>query len=316
MSQHFREAPTERREQPRRGGAGTTPDREGDIVVVAPGIEQGSPHKDNRWTKGKPMTAQPTTRISTSTPPFGPQGQPGFGPPQGQPPFGPQGQQQPPYVPPQPQAPYYGPPPQQPAYGGPQSYGPGYPPAFTPPPAPPAAPRRSTGKTVGIVAAVLVVLGALAGGALLLFGPRSVDPQSVQQEIVRITQTAVQVAPADVRCPDKIKAQAGGTFVCTATVEQQRVTYNVRQDDAKGHLTITYDRILKLADLQSTVADKVGRDVNVPVQVACEPAGRTVVVNAPGTPIPCTATNSADPNDTAKITVNVPADGNPTYTFA
>jgi Domain of unknown function (DUF4333) len=252
------------------------------------------------------MTAQPTARISTSTPPFGPQGQP--------PSFGSQGQPQP-YGPPQPQGPFYGPPPQQ-GYGAPQSYGPGFPPPFTPPPAPPAAPRRSTGKIVGIVAAVLVVLGALVAGGLILFGPKSVDPQSVQQEIVRITQTAVQVAPAGVRCPEKIKAEAGGTFVCTATVDQQPVTYNVRQDDAKGHLTITYDRLIKVADLQNTVAAQVGKDVDVPVKVTCEPAGRTVVVNAPGTPISCTAVNAADATDSAKITVTVPADGNPTYTFA
>jgi hypothetical protein len=243
------------------------------------------------------MTAQPTTRISTSPPPFGPQGQPQV------------------YGPPQQQAPFFGPPQQQP-YGAPQSYGPGYPAPFAPPPAPPAAPRRSTGKIVGIVAAVLVVLGGLGAAALFLFGPRTVDPQSVQQEIVRITQTAVQVAPADVRCPDKIKAQAGGTFACTATVDRQPVTYNVRQDDDKGHLTITYDRLIKVADLQSTVADQVGKDVDIPVKVTCEPAGPTVVVNAPGTPISCTATNAADPTDNAKITVTVAADGTPAYTFA
>lgn len=242
------------------------------------------------------MTAQPTDRIST--PQFGPQGapQPGWAAPQ-QPGYG------------TPQAP-----PAQRPY--PQSYGPGYPPPFTPPPAPPAAPKRSTGKIAGIVVAAIVLLGGLGVGALLLFGTRTVEPESVQKEIVRITQAAVQVAPADVRCPEEIEAKAGGTFVCTATVDGQPVTYNVRQNDDQGNLTITYDRLIKVTELESTVAGQVGADVDVAVEVTCEPANRTVVVNAPGTPISCTAVNATDPTDDAKITVTVAADGTPSYTFA
>jgi Domain of unknown function (DUF4333) len=204
---------------------------------------------------------------------------------------------------------------QDPAYGAPQP--PAYPQAYGPAfPPPPPTPKRSTGKIVGVVAGLVVLLGALAAGALILFGPRTVDPASVQREIVRITQTAVQVAPADVRCPTDITAAAGGIFTCTATVEQQPVTYTVHQDDAEGHLTITYDRLLKLAEVEGVVADQVGKDVDVSVTVSCEPAGKTVVINAPGTPIACTAANASDPTDTAAITVTVAADGTPAYTFA
>jgi hypothetical protein len=238
------------------------------------------------------MTAQPTTRIPT--PPYAPQGPGAF--PQG--PF--------------PQGPF----PQGPVHGSPQpqSFGPAYPPPF--PPAPPAAPRRNTGKIVGLAAVALVLLAGLGVGALYLFGQRTVEPESVQREIVRITETAVKVTPADVRCPAEIKAQAGGTFTCTATVDRQPVTYTVRQTDDQGNLTITYDRLIKLAQLESTLADQVGKDVDVAVTVTCEPAGRTVLVNAPGTPIACTAANATDPTDSAKINVTVPAEGAPTYTFA
>ena len=226
------------------------------------------------------MTAQPTTPISP--PPFPPvAGNPQPLPPQG---------------PPQP-------------YGA----GPVPPPAY--PPLPPA-PKRSTGKTVGIMAAVLVLLGGLGAAAQYVFGTRTVDPASVQQEIVRITQTAVGVAPADVRCPAEIRAQAGGTFACTATVDGQPVTYTVRQDDDQGHLTINYDRLIKVADVESVIAQQVGKDVDVTVTVECPPTGRTVVVNAPGTPIACAATNADDPSDSAAITVTVAADGTPGYTFA
>ena len=227
------------------------------------------------------MTAQPTTRITTpQSPPPAPQpmgAAPSFGPPQ-------------------------------------PPYGPGFaPPAY--PPLPPA-PKRSTGKIVGIIAAVVVLLGGLGAAALFVFGPRMVEPESVQQEIVRITQTAVGVAPADVRCPDEIRAEAGGTFACTATVDGQPVTYNVRQTDDQGNLTITYDRLLKVAEVEGVIADQVGTDVEVAVNVDCPPADRTVVVNAPGTPIACTATNATDPSDSAAINVTVAADGTPSYTFA
>ena len=199
------------------------------------------------------MTAQPTTPISP--PPFPPvTGDPQPLPPQG---------------PPQP-------------YGA----GPVPPPAFPPaayPPLPPA-PKRSTGKIVGIVAAVLVLLGGLGAAALFVFGPRTVDPASVQQEIVRITQTAVGVAPADVRCPAEIPAEAGGTFACTATVDGQPVTYDVRQDDDQGHLTINYDRLLKVADVESVIAQQVGKDVDVAVTVECPPAGQHGRRERPGHP--------------------------------
>jgi hypothetical protein len=202
-----------------------------------------------------------------------------------------------------------------PSFGPPQPpYGPGFaPPAY--PPLPPA-PRRSTGKVVGIVAAVLVLLGGLGAAALFVFGPRMVQPESVQQEIVRITQTAVGVVPADVRCPDEIRAEAGGTFACTATVDGQPVTYDVRQTDDQGNLTITYDRLLKVAEVEGVIAQQVGADVEVAVTVDCPPADRTVVVNAPGTPIACTATNATDPSDSAAINVTVADDGTPSYTFA
>ena len=223
------------------------------------------------------MTAQPTT--STPTPQF---------------------------PPPAPQhGPAYGPP--QPPYGA-SPVSPDYPPL-------PPAPKRSTGKVVGIVAAVLVLLGGLGAAALFVFGPRTVEPESVQQEIVRITRTAVGVVPADVRCPDDIRAQAGGTFACTATVDGQPVTYQVRQTDDQGNLTITHDRLLKVAEVQGVIAQQIGDDIEVPVDVECPPADRAVIVNAPGTPIACTATNAADPTDSAAITVTVAADGTPSYAF-
>ena len=207
---------------------------------------------------------------------------------------------------------------EMPAWGAtpepfPHFSGGGYPAPFGPPP---AAPRRRTARIIGLVASVLVVLADLGTAALFLFGPRVVEPQSVQDEIVRITRTAVGATPTDLHCPAKIKAQTGGTFTCTGVVDQQPVTYDVRQDDDKGHLTITYDRLIKMTDIESALAAQVGKDVEVAVTISCEPAGRTVVVNKPGAPISCTATNTTNSTDNAKINVTVAADGTPSYTWA
>jgi hypothetical protein len=169
---------------------------------------------------------------------------------------------------------------------------------------------------VGIVTALLVVLGGLGAGALYLFGTKTVEPGSVEREIVRITEGAVQVTPADVRCPEGITMQTGGTFTCTALVDSDAVTYWVQQNDDQGNLTITYDRLLRLDALERTVADKLTSDRRVAVAVDCGPTGRAVVRNTPGQEIDCTVTTTSDPNDGTKLTVTVDADGAAAYRVA
>jgi hypothetical protein len=125
----------------------------------------------------------------------------------------------------------------------------------------------------------------------------------------------IRVVPTRSAPQEEIRAQGGSTFTCTATIDRQPITYTVRQDDGEGHLTISNDRILRLPAVESTVAGLVAEDIDIQVSVGCEPAGRTVLVNSPGTPIPCTATNAADPTDSARITVTVAADGSAAYAF-
>ena len=47
----------------------------------------------------------------------------------------------------------------------------------------------------------------------------------------------------------------------------------------------------------------------------CGPADRTVLVNSPGEPISCTATNTSDPADGAQLSATVDADGAVSYRF-
>lgn len=177
------------------------------------------------------------------------------------------------------------------------------------------ASKRRAGRVVAVVITALVVLAGLGVGALFLVGTKTVDPASVQQEIDRITRSAVEVAPADVRCPVGVEAQAGGTFTCTAMVDGQPVTYWVHQNDDQGNLTVTHDRLLRIDSVEASLADAVSRAVEVAVTVDCGPADRTVLVNSPGEPISCTATNASDQADGAQLSATIDADGAVSYQF-
>lgn len=177
------------------------------------------------------------------------------------------------------------------------------------------APKRRAGRVLAVVISALVVLAGLGGGALFLLGTKTVDTASVQQEIDRITRSAVEIAPADVRCPVGIEAQAGGTFTCTAMVDGQPVTYWVHQNDDQGNLTVTHDRILVLDSVEAGLADTVSRAVDVAVDVDCGPADRTLLVNSPGEPISCTATTASGQADSARLSATIGADGTVSYRF-
>jgi Domain of unknown function (DUF4333) len=174
--------------------------------------------------------------------------------------------------------------------------------------------RRRPGRAFVVAAAVLVVAAGLAAIAQhLLFAVKTVQPAFVQNEIVRVTQGAVQVAPTEVRCPEGIAVQTGGTFTCTGMVDGQPVTWWVMQNDERGGLTVTADRLLRLDTLEQAVGTKASADLRTTVTVDCGPAGRTVLRNTPGQEIDCTATRAAASTATVPMTVTVDEDGAVAY---
>ena len=189
-------------------------------------------------------------------------------------------------------------------------------------PAPPvAAPRRRTGRVVvtvlalGALGAAAFLLGTKIPGNAIFSDTTTVAPESVQNEIVAMTRAAVQIDPADVRCPEGVTARPGGRFTCTGFVDGQLVTYWVQQNDDKGDVTITYDRLLRRDTLEQALAAKASSDLDVPVTVACTPTSRAVLRNTPGQEVDCTATKAGDPTGT-RMTATVDANGNAAYRFA
>jgi hypothetical protein len=204
------------------------------------------------------------------------------------------------------------------AYGPPPAGLPVQPPlgGYGAPPAPPAPRKRRTGLVVGGIAGAVVVLGGLGVGALALFGPSTLVTADVESEIVRITQEQAGVPAQGVDCPEDIAVEAGSSVTCTATVDGQPVTFTVTQDDDEGNLTITHARLLPALEVEDAVSAQLSADVGEDVVAVCSAEGQTVIVNDPGTTIPCTAVNVADTTLQAEILVSVDGEGTVAYEFA
>lgn len=179
----------------------------------------------------------------------------------------------------------------------------------------PVPPRRSrTGLVVGAVAGGVAVLG-LAGGALLLFAPRTLDADEVAREISASTAQQAGMAPTDVECPADVTAEAGGVFTCTARLDGQPVSYTVRQRDDEGSIRFELDTDFVIMErVERAVAEQVAADHELDVGAVCDAGGRTLVVNGAGLPFPCTVTNLADPADSITVTATVDPDGVVSYT--
>lgn len=204
------------------------------------------------------------------------------------------------------------PPPPAPQFGPPQ-YGPppgGYAPA-------PAPRKRRTGLVVGSVVAGVVLLGGLVVTALLLLGGSTLDSADVEREIARVTAEETGAAPTDVSCPAGIEAEAGAAFGCTATLQEQPVSFTVTQTDDEGNVEIQSDDTFVHVDVvEASLDEQLGELTGVTVISTCDTDGRTVLVDAVGTPIPCFVDNAADATDTIQVEAYVDEAGAVSYEFA
>jgi hypothetical protein len=205
-----------------------------------------------------------------------------------------------------PAGPQYAPPPQYglPVYGPPPG---GYAPA-------PAPRRRRTGLVVGAIVAGVLLLGGLVVGALLLFGTKTLESADVEREITRITAEQAGVAPTEVSCPGGIEAEASATFSCTASLEDQPVSFTVRQTDDEGNVRVESDNTFVHVDVvEASLDQQLGDLSGVVVITSCDTGGRSVLVDAVGVPIPCFVDNAADATDTIQVEAFVDEAGDVSY---
>jgi hypothetical protein len=189
---------------------------------------------------------------------------------------------------------------------------------YGPPPTgfgqPPAPRRRRTGLIVGSVVAAVVVLAGLVVGALLLFGSKTLNTAEAERQIAQLTEAQAGVAPADVSCPADIEAEAGGTFACSATLEDQPISFSVTQTDDEGNVEIDGDNtFVDIATVEASLDEQLGEVSGVTVVSTCDADGHSVLVDAVGTPIPCTVVNAGDASDSIEVAATVDESGEVSY---
>ena len=199
--------------------------------------------------------------------------------------------------------------PAAPQYGPPASpYGP--PAAGWQPP----APRRRTGAIIGAVVAALLLLGGLVVGAVLLFGTKMLDSAKAERLIAQATEEQAGVAPTDVTCPSEIVAEAGATFVCTATLDGQPMSFTVTQTDDDGNVDVnSVNSYVDVATVEASLTQQLGEASGVEVVSTCDADGHSVLVDGIGKPISCTVTNAQDASDSVEVAATVDESGAVSY---
>jgi hypothetical protein len=167
---------------------------------------------------------------------------------------------------------------------------------------------------VGIVVAAVVVLGALAVGAFLLFGTKTLDMAEAEREIAQLTEDQAGVAPTDVSCPAQVEARSGETFTCTASLEDQPMSFTVTQTDDDGNVRVDSDNdFVDVATVEASLDQQWAELAGVDVVSTCDAAGHSILVDGIGTPIPCTVTNALDATDSVAVTATVDESGAVSY---
>jgi uncharacterized protein DUF4333 len=178
----------------------------------------------------------------------------------------------------------------------------------------PPAPRRRTGAVVAAVVAAVLVLGGLAVGALLLFGTKTLDTAQAERQIAQVTEDQAGVAPTDVSCPADVEARAGAAFTCTASLDDQPISFTVTQTDGDGHIRMDGDNtFVDVATVEDSLDEQFSASTGVEVVSTCDTGGHAVLVDGVGTPIPCTVTNAAAPSDSVGVTATVDEHGTVSY---
>ena len=197
-----------------------------------------------------------------------------------------------------PPAPQYGPP----SYSTPAGFG------------QPPAPRKRTGAIIGAVVSAVLVLGGLVVGALLLFGSKVLDTAEAERQIAQLTEEQAGVAPTDVSCPADIEAEAGGTFTCSASLEDQPISFTITQTDADGNIEIVSDNsFVDVATVEASLTQQLSEVAGVEVVSTCDTGGHSVLVDGIGTPISCTVANAEDASDSVEVTATVDENGTVSY---
>jgi hypothetical protein len=135
-----------------------------------------------------------------------------------------------------------------------------------------------------------------------------------ERQIAQLTEEQSGVAPTDVSCPADVEARSGATFSCSASVEDQPITFTVTQTDDEGNVRIDGDNtFVDVATVEAALNEQLGAEAGVEVVSTCDTGGHAVLVDGIGTPISCTVANAGDASDSVAVTATVDENGAVSY---
>jgi hypothetical protein len=126
------------------------------------------------------------------------------------------------------------------------------------------SPRRLTG------AVALAALAVLSGAATACSGAGRVDTRDVERSLIAdyVVVEGVSVDAAD--CPNQVDRGAGGSFICTVTVDGQDLAVRVVQVDDDGTVRFEQQQVVFDANqVAIDVAAEMGRELGQPVTATC-----------------------------------------------
>ena len=120
-------------------------------------------------------------------------------------------------------------------------------------------------------------------------GGRRFDVVGAQGQIATdLASRTGQPAPV-VRCPSRVTAKQGRTFICTTALDGQSLTLRVTLTNAQGAFTSQpLEAVLLVAKAVKAIEDGIDRQTGEQAQVDC--GAHTVLIAHPGDTFGCTAT--------------------------
>lgn len=136
-----------------------------------------------------------------------------------------------------------------------------------------------------VVAAALAVVAASCNS----IPTRTLDTTSAASRISSELKARYHVASVDVSCPGRVPARKGQVFVCSATLDGQRVRLDATVTDSSGAFTIDpIDAIVVPSAIATQLTQRIAARTGRTATVHC-PAAAVVVVPVHRT-LTCSAT--------------------------
>ncbi len=139
-------------------------------------------------------------------------------------------------------------------------------------------------------------------------GNKKLDMAKGKEFISSKLEANIGQKPISVTCPEDVKIEKGGTVECTAGFGPATAKVTLTQDDDQGTVSMTsVTGLLIAASLEKQIAESLGKQLNMHIEVAC---GDRVRASVKGDKFVCDAKDAK--GNAAKVEVEVTDDNGKT----